>query len=146
MRVAAALVLLLADPAIAVSPALSPAPRVFLARQRPLRAAPRCSSSDPATEVARWCVANGQSDAAVVVSGATGLAEAMRDFWYVTHSIGTTDDAAPLTALAFPAWSAAADGSLSSGQYLIHVKRQKWRSTVLFSWLCELDHYYAVPA
>jgi len=112
MRAAAALVLLLADPAIAVSPALSPAPRVFLARQRPLRAAPRCSSSDPATEVARWCVANGQSDAAVVVSGATGLAEAMRDFWYVTHSIGTTDDAAPLTALAFPAWSAAADGSL----------------------------------
>mmetsp|Transcript_42409 Transcript_42409/g.141042 ORF Transcript_42409/g.141042 Transcript_42409/m.141042 type:complete len:411 (-) Transcript_42409:327-1559(-) len=109
---AAALVLLLAYPAIAVSPALSPAPRVFLARQRPLRAAPRCSSSDPATEVARWCVANGQSDAAVVVSGATGLAEAMRDFWYVTHSIGTASDAAPLTALAFPAWSAAADGSL----------------------------------
>lgn len=43
-----------------------------------------------------------------MVSGATGLAEAMRDFWYVTHSIGLQGaDAASSIALAFPGWGEA---------------------------------------
>lgn len=68
-----------------------------------------CALEDAPSSVARWCVDSGESEASVMVSGATGLAEAMRDFWYVTHSMGLQGaDSTSSIALAFPGWAEAA--------------------------------------
>ena len=45
---------------------------------------------DAASDVAAWCVASERADAAVTVSGATTMAEALRDFWYVAGAMGAS--------------------------------------------------------
>ena len=69
------------------------------------RAATRSSPPrlDAASDVAAWCVASERADAAVTVSGATTMAEALRDFWYVAGAMGASlGDGAAERAIAFP--------------------------------------------
>jgi len=67
-----------------------------------------CVAEDAPAAVAQWCVDSGDAEASVMVSAATGLADAMRDFWYVTHSIGLQGpEEKGSIALAFPNWAEA---------------------------------------
>lgn len=91
----------------------------------------RCSLLDDApSAVARWCVDSGESEASVMVSSAAGLAEAMRDFWYVTHSLGEQEGASSI-ALAFPSWDEARQSPAYFSRVFDHIGSCSQLSEVL---------------
>lgn len=60
----------------------------------------------PAQQLAEWCVASGREQAAVGLSGATTLAEALRDVWTVADGMGSAATAGQ-RAIGFPYWEEA---------------------------------------
>lgn len=54
-------------------------------------------------DVMNWCLSTDRRDAALTVSGARNAVEALRDFWFVTRSLGTQEGASQYV-LAFGGW------------------------------------------